>query len=141
MRCHCCATRPYRDPIPAHQGQERVPWRWGSVEGGWVCQRGDTQLNCFRNGTERKVSGRSVFGEAPGWAGQGCAPNHRAGQISAFDFFPVPCRLACFSPPHACSQAPGRLVSLSVSSSLLCDLVSSLPCRQESFLLFVPLLC
>lgn len=43
-----------------------------------------------------EVLGRSVFGEAPGWAVQGCAPNHRAGQISAFDFFPVTIRAGLF---------------------------------------------
>lgn len=91
--CHCCATCPYRDPIPAHQGQERVPWRWGSVEG--LLERWHI-VELLQESNERKVLGRSVFGEAPGWAGQGCAPNHRAGQISAFDFFPVTIQAGLF---------------------------------------------
>lgn len=60
------------------------------------------------------------------------------GRFLPLTSFQSPSRLACFSPPHTCSLAPWRFVSLSVSSSLLCDLVSSLPCRQESFLLFAP---
>lgn len=60
-----------------------VPERWHTVK-------------LLQEWNGRKVLGRNVFGEAPGWAGQGCAPNHRAGQISAFDFFPVTIQAGLF---------------------------------------------
>lgn len=42
-----------------------VPERWHTVE-------------LLQEWNKRKVLGRSVFGEAPGWAGQGCAPNSQS---------------------------------------------------------------